>query len=69
MDFENAWIEMDRKQEERGTHMKDFSGQELRIPPLKENTGLTDHCESQRSGRLTAEKKRIETMNECTSTG
>lgn len=38
----------------RWKHEKGFSGQEPRIPPFKENTGLTDHRESQRPGRLTA---------------
>lgn len=36
---------MDRKQEESGKQDEDFSGQVLRIPPLKENTDSTDHCE------------------------
>ncbi len=66
---ENAWTEVDRKQEESGTLTKDFSGLEVRIPPVGVNTGLTDHSESQRSGGLTAEKTRIQTLNECTSTG
>lgn len=61
--FQNAWIEMDRKQGDSKTceRLIKTKGKDFSLE-IKKN-GLTDHCESQRSGRLT-EKKKIQTMKE-----
>lgn len=49
--------DQDNCEVEKMEHVRNFSDKSQEIGPCKGNTGLTDHCESQRSGRPTAEKE------------